>query len=56
MLPLAGMEMRGSGANQYVELLGSLRTYAFPDPDLTDHVSLPFGDLLTRPTFLWLLV
>ncbi len=24
---------------------------AFPGPDLTDHLSLPFVDLLTRPTF-----
>jgi hypothetical protein len=31
---------------------GSLSQTAFPDPDLTDHLSLPFDDLLTRPTSL----
>ncbi len=30
----------------------SVRKTAFPDPDLTDHLSLPFDDLLTRPTSL----
>ena len=34
----------------------SLRLIAFPGPDLTDHLSLPFVDLLTRPTSPWLLV
>ena len=55
MRPLAGMDIRGPGANQMIELLSSLRRYAFPDPDLTDHLTLPFVDLLTRPTFRWLL-
>jgi hypothetical protein len=27
---------------------------AFPGPDLTDHLPLPFVDLLTRLTFPWL--
>ena len=26
---------------------------AFPGLDLTDHLPLPFVDLLTRPTFPW---
>ena len=34
----------------------SLRLIAFPGPDLTDHLSLPFVDILTRPTSPWLLV
>ncbi len=51
--PLAGMEMRGPGANQVVELLNSLNSNAFPGPDLTDHVTLPFVDLLTLPMVLW---
>src|SRR3954447_16535243 len=29
----------------------SLALVAFPGPDLTDHLTLPFVDLLTRPTF-----
>ena len=49
--PLAGMGMRGPGANHICELLGSMVLIAFPAPDLTDHLSLPFIDLLTRPTF-----
>jgi hypothetical protein len=51
--PLAGMEMRGPGANQCGELLSSMASIAFPSPDLTDHLPLPFLDLLTRPTFPW---
>ncbi len=51
--PLAGMEMRGPGANHKIELLSSLQLHAFLDPDLPDHVALPFVDLLTRPTVLW---
>src|ERR1700677_956034 len=27
-------------------------SYCVPGPDLTDHLPLPFVDLLTRPTFL----
>jgi hypothetical protein len=56
---LAGMEMSGPGANHSTELWRSLDFAAFPDPDLTDHVTLPFVDLLTRPTvlqLLWLIV
>ncbi len=48
------MEMRGLGADQESELLGSLQINAFPNPDLTDHLPLPFVDLLTLPTVLWL--
>src|SRR5580693_4907244 len=51
--PLAGMEMRGPGANQCGELLSSMASIVFPGPDLTDHLPLPFLDLLTRPTFPW---
>lgn len=40
--PLAGMEMRGPGANHICELIGSLVLIAFPGPDLTDLLSLPF--------------
>ena len=29
----------------------SLPHFASSDPDLTDHLTLPFVDLLTRPTF-----
>src|SRR5580704_3559104 len=47
------MEMRGPGANQCGELLSSMASIAFPGPDLTDHLPLPFLDLLTRPTFPW---
>ena len=57
--PLAGMEMSGAGANHSNELWCSLDFIAFPDPDLTDHLTLPFVDLLTRPTvlqMLWLIV
>ncbi len=32
--------------------VSSVDTTAFPDPDLTDHLPLPFVDLLTRLTFL----
>jgi len=46
------MEMRGPGANQIAELMSSLSQTAFPDSDLTDHLTLPFVDLLTRPTVL----
>lgn len=53
--PLAGMEMSGPGANHATELLCSLDFIAFPDPNLTDHLTLPFVDLLTRPTVLRLL-
>jgi hypothetical protein len=35
------------------ELLSSMAFIAFPGPDLTDHLPLPFLDLLTRPTFPW---
>ena len=31
--------------------LSSLALAAFPGPDLTDHLTLPFVDLLTRLTF-----
>ena len=51
--PRAGMEMRGPGADQTGELMSSLGFLAFPGPDLTDHLPLPFVDLLTRPTFPW---
>jgi hypothetical protein len=36
-------------------VVGSLGRIAFPSPDLTDHLTLPFVDLLTRPTVLRLL-
>src|ERR1700723_184131 len=39
------------GADQSDELMSSLGFLAFPGPDLTDHLPLPFVDLLTRPTF-----
>src|SRR6202167_3186647 len=39
--------------NQRRELLSSMAFYAFPGPDLTDHLPLPFLELLTRPTFPW---
>src|SRR4051794_6433432 len=48
--PLAGMEICGPGANQFVRALSSVAPIAFPGPDLTDHLTLPFVDLLTRPT------
>jgi hypothetical protein len=32
--------------------VSSVDLIAFPGPDLTDHLPLPFIDLLTRPTFL----
>src|SRR5215211_1882623 len=32
-------------------VLSSLASVAFPGPDLTDHLTLPFVGLLTRPTF-----
>ena len=50
-MPRAGMEMRGPGADQSGELMSSLGFLAFPGPDLTDHLPLPFVDLPTRPTF-----
>jgi hypothetical protein len=31
--------------------VSSMACIAFPDPDLTDHLPLPFVDLLTRLTF-----
>src|SRR3954451_20287835 len=34
-----------------VRALSSLAFVAFPGPDLTDHLTLPSVDLLTRPTF-----
>ena len=34
--------------------VSSLGFIAFPGPDLTDHLPLPFVDLLTRLTFPWL--
>src|SRR3954462_10075717 len=34
-----------------IRALSSLALVAFPGPDLTDHLILPFIDLLTRPTF-----
>src|SRR5215212_443947 len=34
-----------------VRALSSVAPVAFPGPDLTDHLTLPFVDLLTRPTF-----
>src|SRR6476620_7054024 len=39
--------------NQCGELLSSMASIAFPGPDLTDHLPLPFLDVLTRPTFPW---
>ena len=53
-MPRAGMEMRGPGADQSGELMSSMGFIAFPGPDLTDHLPLPFVDLLTRPTLPWL--
>src|SRR3954464_4958959 len=35
----------------FVRALSSVASIAFPGPDLTDHLTLPFVDLLTRPTF-----
>ncbi len=35
--------------------VNSVGVIAFPGPDLTDQLPLPFVDLLTRPTFPWLL-
>src|SRR4051812_27890203 len=34
-----------------VRALSSLALVAFPGPDLTDHLTSPFVDLTTRPTF-----
>src|ERR1700729_2242788 len=34
--------------------VSSLGFLTFPGPDLTDHLPLPFVDLLTRLTFPWL--
>src|SRR3954451_22414853 len=34
-----------------IRALSSLALVAFPGPDLTDHLTLPSVDLLTRPTF-----
>jgi hypothetical protein len=51
--PLAGMEMRGPGANQCGEPLSLMAFYCISWPDLSDHLPLPFLDLLTRPTFPW---
>src|SRR3954447_18039593 len=34
-----------------IRALSSLALVAFPGPDLTDHLTLPLVDLLTRPTF-----
>src|SRR4051794_8603146 len=34
-----------------VRTLSPLAFVPFPGPDLTDHLTLPFVDLLTRPTF-----
>ena len=34
--------------------VSSMGFIAFPGPDLTDHLPLPFVDLLTRPTLPWL--
>jgi hypothetical protein len=48
--PQAGMEIRGSEANQKSELPGSLTQTASSDPDLVDHVPLLLVDLLTPPT------
>jgi hypothetical protein len=48
--PRAGMEMRGSCADQIIELSALWESMRFLDPDLTDQLTLPFGDLLTRPT------
>jgi len=42
--PLAGMEIRGPGANQKSGLLALCLIDAFPDPDLTDQLTLPFVD------------
>jgi transposase InsO family protein len=49
-MPRAGMEMRGSGADQFSEREGSGYPFAFPGPDLIDHLPLLFLDLLTSPT------
>src|SRR3954468_10631103 len=35
----------------FVRALSSVAPVAFPGPDLTDHLTLPYVDLLTRPTF-----
>src|SRR3954452_11249904 len=35
----------------FVRALSSVAPVAFPGPDLTDHLILPYVDLLTRPTF-----
>jgi hypothetical protein len=35
----------------FVRALSSLAPVAFPGPDLTDHLTLPSVDLLTRPMF-----
>src|SRR3954452_23586892 len=34
----------------FVRALSSVALVAFPGPDLTDHLTLPLVDLLTRPT------
>jgi hypothetical protein len=49
--PLAGMEIRGPGADHYGGLKALCSHRAFPGPDLTDQLTLPFVALLTRLTF-----
>ena len=49
--PLAGMEIRGPGADHYGGLKALWSHRAFPGPDLTDQLTLPFVALLTRLTF-----
>ena len=48
--PQAGMEIRGSEANQEYELHGSLTQTASSDPDLADRLPLLLVDFLTPPT------
>src|SRR4051794_14261818 len=38
-------------SKSFERALSSLALFAFPGPDLTDHLTLPFVDLLTRSTF-----
>ena len=51
--PLAGMEMRGPGANHRGELLSSMASYCISWPGSDRSFALTFLDLLTRPTFPW---
>src|SRR6476660_4760141 len=40
-----------TGRKSFERALSSVASVAFPGPDLTDHLTLPFVALLTRPTF-----